>query len=145
MSSSCHWISCETGKFCRSQLSTSDFMVCMEMSAWVPAVSEAGRNILRTETRTSLISRELLQLSATSKKVDELIRQDRWINQRNYSAAWSGASYGPGDDGYSGISEILFPLCSPFAHRGTQNGWELLSHPPYGAELAPSDYHFSDP
>jgi hypothetical protein len=34
-------------------------------------------------------------------------------------------------------------LGSPFAYgyRGTQNGWELLSHPPYSLDLAPSDCH----
>jgi hypothetical protein len=37
----------------------------------------------------------------------------------------------------------LFPLGSPFVYgyRGTQNGWELLSHPPYIPDLAPTDYH----
>jgi histone-lysine N-methyltransferase SETMAR len=34
-------------------------------------------------------------------------------------------------------------LDSPFAYRyrGTQNGWELLSHPPYSPDLALSDCH----
>jgi len=68
----CHWISCERGKLVRSRI-ISDFVMCMKMPAWVPAVSEGGWNILRTETRTSPISlavmnRELLQLSAKSKK-----------------------------------------------------------------------------
>jgi hypothetical protein len=71
----------------RHESPTSDFMVCMEIPAWVSAVSEGGWNILSTETRTSPISRavvdrELLQLSATSKKDDELIRQDRKITVR---------------------------------------------------------------
>jgi hypothetical protein len=35
----------------------------------------------------------------------------------------------------------------PFAcgYRGTQNGWELLSHPPYSTDLTPSDYHLFGP
>jgi hypothetical protein len=36
-------------------------------------------------------------------------------------------------------------LGSPFAYRGTQHGWELLSHPPYSPDLAPSDYHLLGP
>jgi hypothetical protein len=63
------------------------------MSAWVPAVSEGGWNILRTETRSSPINcaeddRELLQLSATSKK-SRRPHQTRLKcnNQRNCSAA----------------------------------------------------------
>jgi len=42
----------------------------------------------------------------------------------------------------------LFPLGSPFpyAYRGTQNDWKLLSHPPYSLDLAPpSDYHLFGP
>jgi hypothetical protein len=36
----------------------------------------------------------------------------------------------------------LFPLVSLFAYgyRGTQNSLELLSHPSYSPDLAPSDY-----
>jgi hypothetical protein len=46
----------------------------MEMPAWVPVVLVGGQKILRTETPTSPIScavvdREMLQLSATSKKL----------------------------------------------------------------------------
>jgi hypothetical protein len=33
----------------------------------------------------------------------------------------------------------------PFGFKGAQNGWELLSHPPYSPDLAPSDYHFFGP
>jgi histone-lysine N-methyltransferase SETMAR len=41
----------------------------------------------------------------------------------------------------------LFLLSSLFAYgyRGTQNGWELLSHPPYSPDLASSDYHLFGP
>jgi hypothetical protein len=80
----CHWVYCERGK--QQKSSTSDFMVCMEMPAWMPAVSEGGWNILRTETRTSPISRavvdwELLQLSEKA-KVNELIKQDRRVSEK---------------------------------------------------------------
>jgi hypothetical protein len=70
-------------------------------------------------------------------------RRPKDNSQRNCSAAWSGAPCGPGDDGDFGISGSLFPLSSPFAYRyrRTQNGCELLSHPPYSPDLAPSDYH----
>jgi len=45
------------------------------------------------------------------------------------------------------LLESLFLLGSPFAygHRGTQNGWKLLSYPPYSLNLAPSDYHLFRP
>jgi hypothetical protein len=79
-----------------------------------------------------------------AQKVNKHIKSDRENNsRRNCSAAWSGAPCGPGDDGDFGITENLFPLGSPFAYRyrGTQNGWELFSHPPYSLDLAPSDYH----
>jgi hypothetical protein len=41
----------------------------------------------------------------------------------------------------------LFPLGSPFSdgYTGTQNGWELLFHPPYSPHLAFSDYHLFGP
>jgi hypothetical protein len=52
---------------------------------------------------------------------------------------------GSGEGGDFGISENLFPLVSPFAYRGKQNGWELLSHPPYSLDLAPSDYNLFGP
>jgi hypothetical protein len=68
-------------------------------------------------------------------------------SHRNCSAVWSGTPRGPGDNGDFGLSESLFPLGSPFAYgcRGTQNGWELLSHPPYSPALVPSDYHLFGP
>jgi hypothetical protein len=108
-------------------------------------------NISRTETRTSpinrdVIDRELLQLSARSKNVDEPIRQDQKMSEK-LQAAWIGAPCRQGDDGDFGVTESLFPLGSPFAYgyRGTENGWELLSHPPFSPDLAPSDYRFFGP
>jgi hypothetical protein len=69
-------------------------------------------------------------------KVDELIRQDRrmtveWGTMRSRS------------DGDFGISESLSPF--PYGYKGTQNGWELFSHPPYSPDLPPSDYHLLGP
>jgi hypothetical protein len=85
-STCCHWISCKRGKLSRSHL-----RMCMKLPAWVSAVSECGWNILRTETRTSPISRavvnrELLQLSAKIKKVDDRIRQDWRITVKEIAA-----------------------------------------------------------
>jgi hypothetical protein len=79
------------------------------------------------------------------RKVNKLIRQDRRITFRvKCSVAWSGAPCGTRNYGDFGITENLFPLCSPFpyGYRGTQNGWELLSHITYSPYLAPSDYRF---
>jgi zona occludens toxin (predicted ATPase) len=58
--------------------SISDFVVCMEMTV------EGGWNILRTETRTSPISRavvdrELLPTQRNKQNIDELNRKDRRI------------------------------------------------------------------
>jgi transposase len=72
-------------------------------------------------------------------EVHELIRQDRRITVRE-TAAQLGAPCGPGDDGDTGISEILFPLGFSLAYeyRGTEHGWELLSHPPYQSGFGPA-------
>jgi hypothetical protein len=75
----------------RQESSTSDFVVCMEMSAWVPAVSEGGWNILRTETADIADQpRWCRQRTAASErnkqKIDELIRQDRRITVRGIAA-----------------------------------------------------------
>jgi hypothetical protein len=80
-------------------------------------------------------------------KVDELIRQDRRITVREIAA-----QLGVGHHALQEMMEILgnkkmFLLRSPFAYgyRGTQNGWELISHPLYSPDLAPSDYHLFKP
>jgi hypothetical protein len=64
-------------------------------------------------------------------KVDELIRQNRNITVREIAE-----QLGVGNHAVQDMMEIwdirsLFPLGSPFTYRGTQNGWQLLSHPPY--------------
>jgi hypothetical protein len=38
----------------------SDIVVCLEMTAWLSAVSEGGQNILRMEARTSPIGCSLV-------------------------------------------------------------------------------------
>jgi transposase len=79
-------------------------------------------------------------------KVDELIRQDRRITEKlQRSLEWG--TMRSRRRWIFGISENLFPLGSPFAYgyRGTQNGWKLLSHPPYNPDLASSDYHLFGP
>jgi transposase len=82
-------------------------------------------------------------------KVDELIRQDRRIRVREIAA-----QLGVGHHALQEMMEILgyrleslFPLGSPFDYwyRGTQNGWELPSHPHYNPDMTPSDYHLFGP
>jgi hypothetical protein len=70
-STCCHWISCES--------STSDYVVCMEMSAWVPAVSEGRLRTAATERN--------------KQKVDGLIRQDRRITFREIAAQLGGGHH----------------------------------------------------
>jgi hypothetical protein len=64
----CHWISCKRGET-RQESCTSDFMVCMEMSIWVPAVSEGG------PPRTAATERN-------KQKVDELIKWYRRMSEK---------------------------------------------------------------
>jgi hypothetical protein len=78
----------------------------------VSALSEGGWNILRTETRTSPISRENCcnrAQQARSRRAHQTRPKDNI--HRNCCAAWSGAIWGSGDDGDFGISESLFPVC----------------------------------
>jgi transposase len=74
-----------------------------------------------------------LRTAATERnkqKVDEIIRQDRRITVRGIAAQFGVGHRAVQEKmGDFGISEILFPLCFPFACKTTQNGWELLSHP----------------
>jgi len=56
------------------QASISDFILCTEMPAWAPAVSECGCNTAQIETWTSLTShpavdREAQWLNETGRKV----------------------------------------------------------------------------
>jgi transposase len=37
------------------------------------------------------------------------------------------------------------PLTANLTQKIQNNGWELLSHPPYSPDLAPSDYHLFGP
>jgi hypothetical protein len=83
--------------------------------------------------------------SAQQAKFDELIRHDK---DNGENAEQLGVGHREvQDDGDFGTSESLFPLGSLFAYgyRGTQNGWELLSHPPYSPDLTLSDYHLFRP
>jgi hypothetical protein len=73
-------------------------------------------------------------------KADELIRQDRRICQRNCSTTWSRHH---AVQETMKISETLFPFA--YGYSGTQNGWELLSQPPYRPEVASSDYQLFGP
>jgi hypothetical protein len=38
---------------------------------------------------------------------------------------------------------LLYPFA--YGYGGTQNGWEILFHPPYGPDSTPSDYHLFGP
>jgi hypothetical protein len=82
-----------------------------------------------------VIDRKLLRLSATSKKVDELIRQDRRITVREIVA-----QLGVGHQAAQEIMEI-FGISESLTLQTTQkNGRELHSYPTYRPDLAPSDY-----
>jgi hypothetical protein len=121
----------------RQGSSTSDFVLCMEMPAWMPAVSEDGWNILRTDGNTDIADQlrcGRLRTAATERnkqKVDELIREDRRITGKLQCSLEWGTMRSSRWWRFWDIGN-LFPLGSPFAYRskGTQNGWELLSHPP---------------
>jgi transposase len=62
-------------------------------------------------------------------KVDELIKEDRRITVREIAV-----QLGVGHHAVQEMTEIL-------GYRGTQHGWDLLSHPPYSPDFAPSDYY----
>jgi hypothetical protein len=128
----------------------SDFLgvygdVCMGVSSvrrWVKHFKD-GNTDIADQPRCSQPT--TAATGRNKQNVDELIRQDRRITVRK-----TVAQIGVGHHAVQEMMEILgywkcffFPLGSPFAYvyRGTQNGWELLSHPPYSPDLAPSDYH----
>jgi hypothetical protein len=71
----------------REESFTSDFVVCMEMPAWVSALSEGGWNIFKDgNTDTGDQSRcgrpRTAATERNKQKVDEVIRQDRRITVR---------------------------------------------------------------
>jgi len=113
-----------------------DFVVCVEMSAWVPAVSEGGWNILRTETRTSPISRAVVDFLEKG----ETITADRYVQTLNKFRCVLSEK--------RPRREIVFlqrDNARPHTARLTlqtieKNHWELLSHQPSIPDLSPSDY-----
>jgi hypothetical protein len=120
--------------------------VCLGASSvrrWVKHFKDGNVDITDqprcSRPRTAATERNKQNSSTSSSKTEG------W--QRKCNAAWRGAPCSPGDDGDFGISESLFPLVSPFSYgcRGTQNGWELLSHPPFSPDLASSDYQLFGP
>jgi hypothetical protein len=80
-------------------------------------------------------------------KIEKLIRQDRRIT------VWEIAELGVGHHAVQEMMEILGyrKVCSRwvphllYGYRGTQNGWDLLSHPPYSSDFASSDCHLFGP
>jgi hypothetical protein len=92
-----------------------------------------------------VVDPEQLQLSATSKKVDEL--ETRPKDNRGIAA-----QLGVGHHAVQEVMDILghrkvFPLGYAFAYGyiGTQEGWKVLLHPLYSPDLVPSDYHLFGP
>jgi hypothetical protein len=122
--------------------------VCMGTSSvrrWVKHF-EDGNTDIAYQTRCGR-PRTATATERNKQKVDEVIRQNRRITDRE-----TAAQLGVGHHVVQEMMDILgyrkvFPLGSPFAYgyRGTQNGWELLSHPPCSMDLAPSDYHLFEP
>jgi transposase len=97
--------------------------VCMGVSSvrrWVKHFKDRNTDIADQTRcggpRTAAIERN-------KQKVDELIRQDRRITFREI-AAQLGVGHLAVQEmmGDFGILESLFPLGSPFAYRGTQDG-----------------------
>jgi hypothetical protein len=112
----------------RQESSTSDFVVCMEVSAWVPAVSEHFKD------RNTNIADQLRcgrpRTAATSKKVDEFIRRDRRITVRETAAQLGVGHHAVREMMDNGISEKLFPLGSPFltVQKNTKRLWSALPY-----------------
>jgi hypothetical protein len=79
-------------------------------------------------------------------KVDEIIRQNRRITFREIAA-----QLGVGAHAVQEMVEFRdignsvpdgFPI---YLQVGTPKNWELLRHPTYSPDLAPSDYHLFEP
>jgi hypothetical protein len=98
------------------------------------------------ETQASLISRnvidrELLQLSATSKKLTSSSdkTEGEQSQKLHHSLEWVPCS--PGDDGDFEISDkfcVPYLLTSTEQHKTVENCSSiLLFHPPYSPDLAP--------
>jgi histone-lysine N-methyltransferase SETMAR len=134
----------------RQQSSTSDFVVCMEMSAWVSAVSEGGWNILK-DGNTDIADQPRCfrpRTAATERnkqKVDKLIRHDWTITVREIA----GPPRGPKKKTVILQHDNARPHTARLTLQTIQkNGWELLSHPPYHPTVQiwpPSDYHLFGP
>jgi hypothetical protein len=107
----CHWISHERRKLGMSCLQVT--VVHMEMPEWVPAVSEGGWNILRTETQTSPISCIVVNWEqAKSRWAHQTRLKDN--SRRNRSKGWSEAPCSPGDGEDFVIGKFVpagFPIC----------------------------------
>jgi hypothetical protein len=76
-------------------------------------------------------------------KVDELIRQDRRITVREIAAQLGVGHHAVQEMmeilGYQKFVPVGFPVCFQ------KNVWELLSHPSYSPDLAPSGCHLFGP
>jgi len=73
------------------------------------------------------------------KQVDEIIKHDRRITQKQI-AGRLGMSKERG--GYIIGLLCYTKVCSRWVPRVLTLKFEVLSHPPYSPDLAPSDFHF---
>jgi hypothetical protein len=116
----------------------SDFVMCMEMSAWVLAVSEGGWNVLRTETRTSPISCAVWDAywSTFRKRGNDQCSSLRSDAQQSFRARKSEEENCHPSTWQREASQSTSDLAD-----NSKNAWELLSHPPYSPDLVPSENH----
>jgi hypothetical protein len=133
------WLSCERGKYGRNHVQAASWYACMGASSvrrWVKHFKDGNMNIayqlrcgqLRTaatECRKSDKTEEW-----QSEKLQHSLEWDT-VQSRRWRRFWDVGK--------------LFSRSVPRLLTGNKNGWELLFHPSYSPDLAPSDYHFFGP
>jgi hypothetical protein len=129
----------------RQELSTSGFVVCMEIPVCVIAVLEYGRNNFSTETDIADQLRcGLTRTAATEpnkQNIDGLIRQDRRIAVRKIAAQHGMGHHAVHEMEFLDIGKFV-PVGFPIWLRVQRNTKLLANAPcniPYCLDLAPSD------